>query len=1554
MRLQGLEGRTPAHRSNQGGRGRGSQRRLDGKPRTSPRGSRGRGSKRAVEKGGRGRKVETPRRGREEEAGGKRKRRKREEEEKEVQVQGGEDSVFLGQEGFNQCVWVDRPGPRSGGASGGHTQSKEGEEKFKEKEKEEVFQRVKPVIQQQLVSEPGSQHGALRWRDGNPEAVEENTGGISLCNSGGGAAFPADQAGHSSRCELWISAPNPPAVLQDYTAAGDDPCFEQGGPSLGYDAGLDDARGHGSSSGSGVPKTQIPGRVRERRPIGCEPQIGASTSRQTQSDHPSRDYGCRKEALGGRKGKQAGTRDSQDMGWLSRWFRTEQERQWKRKREERRQAGLQREQRKGRGWKGKQERGLLEWGDEEQADRGEALKKRREEEQLEPGGIDPTGKRMKFSDEPRGELVTADTQGKSLGGSCLPKDGPEGLISLVQSFSDLMRWTWGKFKSLRKMQRVQLTTAQGKEFSQGKVIDIFPLPVPQESSSRSCGTIAALNDLAGHSPEAGSEDSSDVVSEIQKGLEKIVERFDIWEEERPEVTFEKLFTTKDLDYSGEEVKLAQQLNWKAVEKSLPDGVGCLPLQEFCTMGTLEYVLNFEKHLLPLEDLEVPRPPKVMVEPGSWEELCRGLVSKNICEVWPVDQVFHLRGEPVLNGLFAVGKGEYHDQVETQRLIMNLVPVNSMCRNLVGDVCTLPGLAGFSSFVLDENEVGLFSSEDIRCFFYLFSVPDDWKRYLGFNRLVPTSVVPPSFSGRDCVLVSRVLPMGFVNSVSIAQHIHRNIIRMSAMRCQPQIGGEREMRKDKGMSSSSNLFRIYLDNFDLVEKTDPATAALIEGTPAEQVLQLRKDYEAMGLPRHPKKAVERKLKAEVQGAIFDGSQGFAMAKPAKVWQYALLGCELLLKGRASLKELQVVCGGFVYVAMFRRPMLCALNEVWQFMQSYIKKRIRGTQVLPLQVQAEIARFILLMPLAQMEFRSQLCHQATCSDASTLGGGICVSEGLTAYGVAASNSQVRGDVPEQHDLCQVLTVGMFDGIGALRMAADTLGLPVAGHVSIEKDAHGRRVVESWFPDTTFFEDVCEFGESQVQELALRYTNVGLVIIGAGPPCQGVSKLNADKKGALRDERSSLFQEVPRVEKLFKEKFPWAQVHRLMESVASMSDEDRSVMSQGVDDLPFKIDCFGLTLCHRPRLYWTTWELVSGPSVVVTSPPGDEWTNFGTVSFFGSPQAVDLLEPGWNLGDEWGLPTFTTSRPRASPGRRPAGLASCAPHERQRWEQDDFRFPPYQYKDGAGLWSKKGVWRRPSVVEREALMGFPVGYTASCVPKGEQKKAYVDDVRLTLLGNSWQVGVIVWLLSQLCSPLGLCDAMSVADIVEVLTPGRGSRLQSLLMRPPLHRPGSVRQVSSQGLLRKLMGIVSMKGEDLLLQASSESLVRYHRLRSSIPAKLWKWRTVAGWQWKSSGEHINILEMRAILTSVRWWVRSRRLRSSRFLHLTDSLVCLHCLSRGRTSSRKLRRTLIRINALLLATDLHPVWGYIHTSQNPADRPSRRPFRKKWVRWKSTLKVGR
>ena len=103
---------------------------------------------------------------------------------------------------------------------------------------------------------------------------------------------------------------------------------------------------------------------------------------------------------------------------------------------------------------------------------------------------------------------------------------------------------------------------------------------------------------------------------------------------------------------------------------------------------------------------------------------------------------------------------------------------------------------------------------------------------------------------------------------------------------------------------------------------------------------------------------------------------------------------------------------------------------------------------------------LLPLARLDFRLPFHEQVTCSDASTSGGGICASSGCSPWG--QPRGSLGGELPESRQEHQVLTIGLFDGIGALRVAADLLGLQVLGQISVEVDPHAARVVESHFPE------------------------------------------------------------------------------------------------------------------------------------------------------------------------------------------------------------------------------------------------------------------------------------------------------------------------------------------------------------------------------------------------------------------------------------------------------------------------------------------------------------
>ena len=873
---------------------------------------------------------------------------------------------------------------------------------------------------------------------------------------------------------------------------------------------------------------------------------------------------------------------------------------------------------------------------------------------------------------------------------------------------------------------------------------IFPLPVSGHPMVAAPGTeflrvvAACLNSMHGVPNSDRGRPSS---LRAMKRLQRVLDTSAIMMEPLGDVDFEQLFSVKGVDYQGEEIRLARRVEWESIEASLPEHVGKLDLRDFCEGGVLHYVTHFEEFLLPLHDQTIGKPPRVFVDDCSWEPLARGLLDRGICVRRRLKDLHFVGSKLLLNGLFSVSKGEFKGSVELCRLIMNLKPVNLNTRPLQGDTCTLPMVTQMGAMYLDEGELLVTSSEDLRCYFYLFSVPEAWFKYLGFGKVLPATLIPVEERCDDWVLCSRVLPMGFLNSVAVAQHVHRNVVRRCMGSLHPPVGAEGELRRDRTFSQKSHLFRVYLDNFDELKKMDRRTYELVRGTTSDVVQGLRETYAEAGLPTHPKKSVQQEAQAEVQGAWVDGERGTMSAKPSKVARYVRLVLEVLRLGKASQKELQVVCGGLVYVAMFKRPLLGALNQVWRAIVDM--EHLPRSQRVPLkrEVMAELVRFVGLVPLAIISFRPPFDDAVTASDASMAGGGFCVSSGLSPYGVAAALSPVRGDIPEAHDFCQVLSIGLFDGIGALRVALDALQVALAGHISVEANPRAQRVVEANFPDALMVEDVQAVDEAMVLKWSLQYSNAGLILVGAGPPCQGVSGLNADRKGALRDSRSSLFSHVPRIAGLCKRFFPWAQVRTLAENVASMDAGDCEVMNRAYGVEPWYVDAGGVSLAHRPRLYWLDWDLCESEGAQLFYGSDGRLPVKGEVVLDCPVDAKLYLEPGAQMmGSK--LPTFTTSRPSSVPMRKPAGIRDCQPHELDRWRRDRHRFPPYQYKDMHCI-LHKGETRPPSVKEREAILGFPVGYTSQCMKKAEQGTVDHEDCRLTLLGNSWNVAVVAWLL-------------------------------------------------------------------------------------------------------------------------------------------------------------------------------------------------------------------
>ena len=100
-------------------------------------------------------------------------------------------------------------------------------------------------------------------------------------------------------------------------------------------------------------------------------------------------------------------------------------------------------------------------------------------------------------------------------------------------------------------------------------------------------------------------------------------------------------------------------------------------------------------------------------------------------------------------------------------------------------------------------------------------------------------------------------------------------------------------------------------------------------------------------------------------------------------------------------------------------------------------------------------------------------------------------------------------------------------------------------------------------------------------------------------------------------------------------------------------------------------------------------------------------------------------------------------------------------------------------------------------------------------------------------------------------------------------------------------------------------------------------------------EWRTIVSSRWRRP-EHINVLELRALTTAMRWVLSFRHAVSCRLLVLCDSQVVVGAVTKGRSSSQLLLRRLRYLAAMVLASGLRLTLRWVASADNPADGPSR------------------
>ena len=1050
--------------------------------------------------------------------------------------------------------------------------------------------------------------------------------------------------------------------------------------------------------------------------------------------------------------------------------------------------------------------------------------------------------------------------------------------------------------------------------------------------------VVAVNGIAGHGRRWISKEPTVGQKRATAAMKASVKRMLCNDVEvcRTYSEVEKEMSSRFLSYTGEEVPKMQTLSVVQVLSALPPEShgGSIDALDFVSPATRYFLENPKNSLLE----EVPQDMRLLharvhIQKGDELELCKLLVDRNICGWVPESEVLTIRGVKVLNGLFGVGKGKFIDESkekEILRVIMNLKPTNGIMKHAEGSVAELPSITQYLSLVLEGNENAVLFQSDMSSAFYLFRIPPQWRSFLCFGISFSRDALGIGSGRERLYLACNVIPMGWASAVSIMQEIADRLTALAKLPVESKVRRLSPlpvwMVQVLGLVRAEDRawYHVYLDNFCAMGKT--TTGASEQGFLLHKSLE--EAWNTSGVLSSTSKRVSGASVGQELGGYFDGDQG--VLGPSGERLIRLVQSSLMVMGCPRLKKkwVQVIAGRWVHVMSFRRPGMIMLDKTWQFIGSG-----RSGMELEQEVRSELFQCCVSSLLLHTNLRSTISEATTASDASSTGGAVGVSRELTVSGSEFSEMDAKFSplvvrVP-------VLVVSLFNGVGCAFRCYDLIGVQPLVGISYEINQAANRVTSRRWPFVEIRGDVRDLSEAEVKNWKFLYPLVEEIHLWAGFPCVDLSAVKFNRKN-LEGEQSGLFYEILRILKLIRRIYGFDFcIKFFLENVASMDREAERQISVALGTRPYRLDSADFVPLHRPRFCWSNVVRKDIPGVTLREK--EFWTEVNMPHEY--PHREQWLEEGWepSLGEEEVIyPTCMKSIVRRAPPPRPAGLNKCDFDTQQRWEADSFRFPPYQYKEKYLFW-KNNQWRVMSAAERELLHGMGYEHTVLCLNANDIKRdpLYFEDLRKSLVGDSFNCISFAYFAALACFRYVPMVTFEMIWNRAGLAPGFVSPLfceATMERRLKYGGKGGPQQVSS--LHRVLLRRVNHTGSDVRVSTGAVTNPRAFP-RQSAPAAWWWWEKVFAYKWKSN-DHINSLELRALVHALEWRATHLQEVSVRAFHLTDSYVAMSVVSKGRSSSKMLKPLLRRLAAVLMAFELYLVVSHVESSENPTDAASR------------------
>lgn len=181
------------------------------------------------------------------------------------------------------------------------------------------------------------------------------------------------------------------------------------------------------------------------------------------------------------------------------------------------------------------------------------------------------------------------------------------------------------------------------------------------------------------------------------------------------------------------------------------------------------------------------------------------------------------------------------------------------------------------------------------------------------------------------LAAKVIPMGWINSVSLFQHLHRRL-GLSEFPVGAGFAEDSEMRRDRAIPVGAGQLcggwlSYYLDDFDAPEIVCRFMVEELRGTVSAVRQRQREAYKRAGVQISEDKAHRREPRVERMGAQVDGLGGWLGVSQQKKLEVGYFMVWAMTQRCLSQKVVLMILGRLVRCFEFRRPLMSLLNEVW---------------------------------------------------------------------------------------------------------------------------------------------------------------------------------------------------------------------------------------------------------------------------------------------------------------------------------------------------------------------------------------------------------------------------------------------------------------------------------------------------------------------------------------------------------------------------------------------------------------------------------------------------